>query len=95
MPASLPPVNPYGSSPRRSGSGERRPTATCPNSRIRLFIRGLEVVNHPREDARFELLDALSKHAAEHADELDASEAPRLGVTKRVVDRRSVAGLVA
>jgi hypothetical protein len=48
-----------------------------------------------REDARFELLDALSKHAAEYADELDASEAPRLGVTKRVVDRRSVAGLVA
>jgi hypothetical protein len=58
-------------------------------------IRGLEVVNHPREDARFELLDALSKHAAEHADALHASEAPRLGVTKRVVDRRSVAGLVA
>jgi len=52
-------------------------------------------VNHPQEDARFELLDALSRHAAEDADELDASEAPWLGVTKRVVDRRSVAGLVA
>ena len=36
-------------------------------------------------------MDALSKHAAEHADELDASEAPRLGVTK-IVGPSSICG---
>jgi hypothetical protein len=40
-------------------------------------------------------LDRLDPHVPGDRDELDASEAPRLGVTKRVVDRRSVAGLVA